>query len=94
MREVRRNKMFIVAEAAQQGSTGENHHDAQFGRGSGLCFWNYSAPEGLNHPIPLSENGVAGSSPVARSSQTILIRSAGACKNLQCQSGVCQKEPQ
>lgn len=86
--------LFIVAEAAQQRCTWENHYDAPSRRGSGLWFWYHSGPERLKHPIPLSENGLTGSGPLARSSQTVLIRSKGTQQNLQSQSGILQEEPQ
>lgn len=86
--------LFIVEEAAQQGCTWETHNDAQLWRGSGLWFWFHSGPERLKHSLPLSENGLTASSPLARSSQTVLIWSAWTQHNLQCQAGVPQQEPQ
>ena len=93
-REERGERVFVVVEAAQQRSTWENHYEAPSRRGSGLWFWYHSGPERLKHPLPLSHYGLTGSAPLARPSQTVLIRSGGTQKHLQRQSGVLQQEPQ
>lgn len=60
----------------------------------GLTIWHHSGPEGLNHPLPLGENGLTGSVPPARTHQAVLIRGAGTRKSLPSQFRVLDKEPQ
>lgn len=85
-------RLFFKAEAVQQGNTWENNNDVPWSWGSSLWFWYDSGPEGPNHSLPLCENGLTGTSPLARSSQTVLIWSTGTQTDLQCQSGVFQQE--
>ena len=48
---------------------------------------------GLSHPLPLSEDGLTGSSPFPWPFETILVRSTGSEQHLQSQPGISQQQP-
>lgn len=85
--------LLIVENIGQQHCSWENHSDSPKTRMSALWFWYHSGLERVNHPLPLSKNGLTGSSPLARPSQSVLVRSAGTHESTHCQFGVPYQEP-
>lgn len=88
--------MFTVDDAAQQSYTREKPHQPESEGHSGLWSWSWhqSGPEGLQHPLPLGEDGMSGPGPAARAPQTVLVRSAGSQEHLQGQMGVLDQQVQ
>lgn len=54
----------------------------------------HPSSQGLQRPLPLSQNGVSGPAPLPPSHQSVLVRRAGAEEDGQGQPGVCQEQPQ
>lgn len=89
------HKMAILVEAkSQYGGACQKPNEAiryHCCRWSRFCL---PALEWLVHTLPLGENSPAGSVPLSRSDQAVLIRGARTQQHMPSQLGVAEKEPQ